>query len=570
MIKTKNSQKAPKEQCFAFLAWRFLYTAIAKHERRVFVFLGALFKKPIKASTELVLAGSFNIRKHGRKKWMVYLLKLLRLVVLAAFLVVSIPFWLIGEVFEILGSFAKRLYEHDETFEDMDLDDISLDPDKTKYLNFPLSTYQYSANRKFCSNSDWGVYCKKHFKEEKGTDHLGPWHGVDILTDEGFKLICEKTIKAGANSLRFSVEWPDIEKKEGKYDLKAMKAYVKVAKALRAQNIEPLVVLHHFVTPLDEKGRNIFESPKSIDRFVNFASFVYEHMKDDVSVFFTFNEPNVQAIGNYVLGMFPMQQIAQFSLCRKVLKNMLKAHKKVYQKLHELSSEKPVKVGITHSATCFVSSSRWNLITRIVKFSMTHLFHDVFMDWVGKNARFVDLLGVQFYSRPYIGGILPKSTCRKGEIMLNEMEYRFDPHGILPVLRDINFRLKGKVDLFVSETGLPGRNSLHESSDMDDLRELYFKVVALGIRKAQDEKIPVIGLAPWTIFSNFEWDKGYAVDFGNIARDPKSHKMRETKGYHAIRSVFHNTLAKKKFEYKVKKKRSKFGRFLRLLKGKKP
>ncbi len=503
-----------------------------------------ILKFATREATEYILSGELTKDSVGDINLISRVEKIAKNVFATIVAISSTPLWVLGEVCEVLSGKPKRTYEIDAKLPNTPLSEITLDPNKTTYLNVPISTYQNSSDRNFCANSDWGKYAKQLFNEEKGTDHLGPWHGkgIDILTDEGLEYICDKTLDMGANSVRFSVEWADVEKNEGEFDHVAMQKYINIAKKIREKGLEPLVVLHHFVTPLDEKGRNVFESYKSIDRFVDFATFAYENLKDDVSCFFTFNEPNVVANCNYVLGMFPMQQVGRFDLYQTTMKNMLTAHKRVYEKLHQMAGKKKITVGLTHSTTCFIPSSRWNILARITAFSMTHIFHDAFMRWAQKNIDHIDLLGLQYYSRAYIGGIVPTSTCKKGERMIEEMKYRFDPKGLLPVLRDVNEKLNGKLDLMVSETGVAGENSLDAPSEMDDLRQEYLEDSCKCSRSAQDENIPVVGHGVWGAFLRpSEWREGNAVDFSNVARDPKAGKTRDTKGYTAIQTIYHNT-----------------------------
>lgn len=440
-------------------------------------------------------------------------------------LIASLPLWFVGDLLEFLT--CVDFDEREVTI--VDPERLSLDPHKTLYRGFPISTYQYTSNRNFCANSDWGRYSAQHFVGEKA--HLAPGQGVDILTDEGLKMLCQATREANGNTIRFSIEWADILTEDGHFDDVAMEKYVQAARIMRLKGFIVMVVLHHFVSPL---GRE-----ENFEGFVEFARYVHSKLKDHARHFLTFNEPKVNCVENYVLGDFPAQAVGQMWRCERVARKMLDAHRRIHRALHE--ADPNVTVGMTHQVIRMASTSRWNYPARIACFVMTYIFHDSFMRWAERSRNTLDLLGVQYYTRPLIGGFPPDSTCREGERMVESMHFRFDPKGILPVLREVSQRLP-RVPLFVSETGTAGENSVDGPNAMDERRATYMDQSIRAVRTAQNEGIDVRGYMPWGPFRNLEWHHGYSKDhdFGLIARNERN-QTRNTRGFEVLATAFRNT-----------------------------
>lgn len=466
---------------------------------------------------------------------------------------VSTPFWLVGDLVEWVTKDNKP-FEDKVHLLDLKTDgELFLDPHKTQHMGFSISTYQNTSDKNFCTGSDWNRYVRERFAGEN--EHLAPGSGVDVLTKEGRELLADMILEANGNTIRFSVEWAHILK-NGSFNLAAMQQYKDAAIYFKTRGITPIITLHHFVTPLDEDGNSRFESSKSIEEFTAFAEFVFKSLYPTVTKYVTFNEPNVHAVMNYVLGDFPAEKKAHFWTSQTVLNNMLEAHKRVHIRLHALANSAPINlpisVGLSHQALLFIPSSRLNLPARIASFVFTHIFHESFMKWAENNRDYLDFLGIQYYTTPLLGGFPPDSTCRKGQKMVEAMRFRFYPEGLLPIIEEIHQRLPN-LELLVTETGTAGRNyveatNLQEEQSLEemDARRKEYMLTALKVaRVAQDSGINLIGFMPWTLFPNFEWNHGFSKthDFGLVARDQE--EIRATEGYEAIKEAFGKTASKK-------------------------
>ena len=90
---------------------------------------------------------------------------------------------------------------------------------------------------------------------------------------------------------------------------------------------------------------------------------------------------------------------------------------------------------------------------------------------------------------------------------LTQMDYEVYPQALEHVLRKVAEAFKG--DLIVTENGI---------APADDTRRVAFIRRALdGVQHCIADGIPVKGYFHWSLMDNFEWQKGYAMQFGLIA-----------------------------------------------------
>jgi len=415
---------------------------------------------------------------------------------------------------------------------------------KTKHLGFSISTYQNAADPKFASRSNWGEYQREHFTAAQQKEHLASGGGVDILTPEGRELTCDLILQTGGNTLRFSVEWADIQPTRSDFfNEHAMAKYIEAAEYIKSRGITPIITLHHFVDPLWFSQARGFEREENIQYFVEYAQFVYRRLAPHVEHIVTFNEPAVYATMGYILGDFPPNRKGEFGTHENVLTNMMNAHVRCYDALHEdaLEKHREIQVGLTHQALKFVPASTWNFPARGVCSVMTYRFHSLFMELAKANLKKFDFFGVQYYTRPLIGGIIPHSTCEPEEEMVESMDFRFDPSGIGELLEEVAEALPG-VELMVTETGTAGDS---DDVTMDERRARYYRKSLKAVSKVQAKGIPIIAYLPWTLFCNFEWNHGYSPkhDFGVVHRRKGSSEIRLTEAYYVLQEVFKRTLA---------------------------
>ena len=63
----------------------------------------------------------------------------------------------------------------------------------------------------------------------------------------------------------------------------------------------------------------------------------------------------------------------------------------------------------------------------------------------------------------------------------------------------------------------------------DDLRCAFIKEALNGVQRSIADGIPVIGYLHWSFCDNFEWQKGYSMQFGLVAVERKTMKRAKKK-----------------------------------------
>ena len=118
-----------------------------------------------------------------------------------------------------------------------------------------------------------------------------------------------------------------------------------------------------------------------------------------------------------------------------------------------------------------------------------------------------DFLGVQNYTRARYdeNGSLPAPEGAE----LTQMDYEFYPQALENVLRKVAAEFHG--DLIVTENGI---------ATADDTRRVAFIETALaGVQNCIADGLPIKGYFHWSLIDNFEWQKGFSMQFGLIAVD---------------------------------------------------
>lgn len=156
------------------------------------------------------------------------------------------------------------------------------------------------------------------------------------------------------NAFRLGVEWARVQPcvspgapKAPPYDTSAIEGYTRMIAAVMRAGMEPVVTLHHFTHPLwlgidywlDGECVELFRSyvREFADR-VN-GSLVREHGLHPVRLWITLNEPNILAVGAYLVRYMPHGKTGIRATAR-ALSNMIAAHCAAYDCLYGLYDEK--------------------------------------------------------------------------------------------------------------------------------------------------------------------------------------------------------------------------------------
>lgn len=74
--------------------------------------------------------------------------------------------------------------------------------------------------------------------------------------------------------------------------------------------------------------------------------------------------------------------------------------------------------------------------------------------------------------------------------------------------------------IMVTENGMANVDMIFEDGRVHDpQRSEYLRTHIRGLKKANDEGVPVIGYSCWSFMDNFEWAEGYEKRFGLVYVD---------------------------------------------------
>ena len=356
---------------------------------------------------------------------------------------------------------------------------------------------------------------------------------------------------AGLNAYRFSVEWARIEPEEGRFDEAEIDHYHRVIACCREHNIEPIVTMHHFSSPVWLIRKGGWEAETTPADFARYVSFVTERLGSEINYICTINEANmglqVAQVAKHI--MQQMMCAAKSGGSSESQIQMGLNFKKMMENREKLAAENIAAFG-TASPQVFTGSRTPEgdrLIMRAhqeakaaikklypnIKVGITLSLHDIqplpggeenaSREWDEELLHYLpyiiddDFLGVQNYTRTLYdaAGSLPAPEGAE----LTQMDYEFYPEGIGNVLRKVHASFPG--ELLVTENGIAAS---------DDTRRVEFiRRALMGVEKCVEDGLPVKGYLYWSLLDNFEWQKGFAMQFGLVSVDRKNGQIRTPK-----------------------------------------
>ena len=416
--------------------------------------------------------------------------------------------------------------------------------EKDFMLGASTAAHQVEGNN---TNSDyWAMENMEHsqFVEPslEAVDHYNRY-------EEDIKMLAD----AGLNTYRFSIEWARIEPEEGRFDENEINHYRKMIICCKENNVEPVITLMHFTSPMWLIKKGGWENEEVVTLFARYAGYVTEKLGDNVKYICTINEANMRLQIGTLMERFKKQMMARMAVAQQTANS---------QESGKGSMEGQVQVGLNLSDPMekmkltavenarifgdpqphtFVSAATENgdmIVIRAhqaakeaikkvnpdIKVGITLSLHDTQYvkggeacaekEWNEEFKHYIpyikddDFFGLQNYTRTVYGpdGIVPAGDGTS----MTQMDYEVYPEALEHVIRRVNEEMPG-VPIMVTENGIA-------TSDDEQRCDFIDKAIA-GVQNCIDDGIPVIGYCHWSLMDNFEWQKGYALTFGLCAVD---------------------------------------------------
>ena len=358
----------------------------------------------------------------------------------------------------------------------------------------------------------------------------------------------ELMAKAGLNAYRFSIEWARIEPEEGKFDAAEVEHYRKVIACCKAHGLEPVVTLMHFSSPVWLIRKGGWEAETTPADFARYVRYIVSELGGELKTICTINEANMGVQVAAIAKRYMQQAMAMAAKGGGDASVQMGMNLEKMMAGRKLAAQENMAVFGTEQPQCFTNprtphgdelvmqahQAAKAVIKELypaIKVGLTLSLHDfqpqpggeenARKDWDEEFTHYLpyiqddDFLGVQNYTRTLVGpeGDLPAPDGAE----LTQMGYEYYPEGVENVLRTVAKDFHG--DLIVTENGI---------ATADDARRVEFiRRATDGVARCVADGLPVKGYFYWSLMDNFEWQKGFAMQFGLIAVD-RAHGQTRT------------------------------------------
>lgn len=359
--------------------------------------------------------------------------------------------------------------------------------------NFIFGTSTASAQIETAFDHDWsGVKSRDGYIFNRTTDH-------ELNMQEDVNIIASL-----APNYRMGLMWSKLQKAPfAEFDKEAILHYHTLLTHLADRGVRIMMVLHHFTNPNWFVKNGGWENEENIPLWLDFVKKLLNEFGHYVTLWNTFNEPNVYVSNGWLLRAFPPFKQNLFKAIA-VVKNMGKAHDLAVDLIKEKFPNHPV--GISHNATLFESHN----ILGSVPAKISDYWH---MEFIPRHFTKVDFFGMSYYAR-VTHDPFPITYMHAPEKILKYKKehddmWEYHPEGMRTcVLRYWN---EFKKPIIITENGVCSADDTLRVRAIKDYMAIIHTLIAEGV--------DIKGYYHWSAWDNFEWNLGPSYRFGLYACD---------------------------------------------------
>ena len=347
------------------------------------------------------------------------------------------------------------------------------------------------------------------------------WTGVksrdggifDRTTDHEMR--CQQDIEIIASlapNYRMSLMWSKLQRAAyAEFNKDAVRHYHSLLRDLRSNDVQIMMVLHHFANPTWFSTVGGWEKEENIPMWCDYAKKVVDEFGQYVLNWNTFNEPNLYTALGWIAAEFPPYKKNLWT-AQKVIKNIASAHEELYRYIKEKYPAS--QVGISHNCTVFKAR---NLTGRLP----AAFFDWCFMEYAPGLFKNLDFFGMSYYAKiefdPFPITYLHTPNKIKELKKKHDDMWEYYPAGLSESIR--RYWRKYKLPIIITENGICTADDEKRVHAIQD----YMK----EIKGCMDEGIKVHGYYHWSAWDNFEWNLGPTYKFGLYECDLQT--MQRTK-----------------------------------------
>lgn len=346
---------------------------------------------------------------------------------------------------------------------------------------------------------------------------------------EDIKLFAEMGFKV----LRMSISWPRIfpSGDETTPNEVGLKFYDDVFDELKKYNIEPLVTINHFDTPLElVKKYGGWRNRKLVDFYVNYAETLFKRYKEKVRYWITFNEINMLFhIPFFGGGLIIGSGENELQLKYQAAHNQLVASSIATKIAHEINKDNKIgcmlAAGDTYYKTC-KPEDVWKSVEenreqyffidiqsrgyypsyskRLFKEKNINIeFEHGDLELLKKHT--VDFISFSYYNSRVISSDLDDlkelasgnvfASLKNPFLDTSEWGWQIDPIGLRITMNTLYDRYQKP--LFIVENGLGANDTLEDGGVEDDYRIKYLRDHIEQMMEGVEDGVELLGYTSW-------------------------------------------------------------------------
>jgi beta-glucosidase len=355
----------------------------------------------------------------------------------------------------------------------------------------------------------------------------------------------------------FTISWSRILPQGfGEVNAKGLDFYDRLVDELLSAGIQPLATLYHWEFPQALEDLGGWPNRDVTDWYADYARVVFEKLADRVKIFSTFCEPWVSAFLGYGTGLHA-PGMCDYSKAYQTAHHLMVAHGKAVQLYREGGYGGQIGLALNLNGLIPATDSDEDRAATQRVHDETHaLFLDPVFNGTYPEALFeyvglhqpkvqtrdaeiisqpIDFMGLNYYNTDYVAfdlfGSLNKARLSPYSAPgwgRTEMNWGIDPEGLKREVMYVKENY-GNPKLYLTENGcampdIPDKNDF--VADWDRIN--FIRAHLRALHEAIGAGANVHGYIAWSIFDNFEWERGYGkrfglvrVDYETLARTPK-------------------------------------------------